>query len=416
MKKSYILICLFLIFILFITIIGSFIVTGDILIKEDRDILLVQGNKEIYFNVYGYSLDNPNIIVNPYGNSPLTALVMFETGDYSEVNITIKSKDGNSDINYGFDKDKYHMIPIYGLYPDYNNEIIIRSEGKENTIYIKTDKLPDDFEYVQHSNYDDFIFYNGNYPYAIDVNGDVRWYLNKHYYGNITFLDNSSIIIGSDNYNEEGNTISFYKMNLLGKIYTEYLLEGSYYGYSSLHYNNVIVLSDKILLIDIQTGEIIDEYIENNEYEYMTSTDGEIVVCKDNIFYKVVDNKLKEITYNISNIKHSFYDRISNYRVVPSERFGTLSETSVSDKKISLFNYDNVKEIKDISITIDFNRIKVINDNEDKIYIILDKFMDKRIYEVDNIKYINLFGLDGKYTVYFKINDKIYKTEYYIEA
>lgn len=415
MKKSYVLIGLFLIFILFITVIGSFIVAGNILIKEEKDILFVQGNKEVYFNVYGYSLDNPNVILNPYGNSPLTALVMFETDDYSEVEITVKSKNGNSDIDYRFSKDKYHMIPIYGLYPDYNNEIIIKSEGRENIIYIKTDKLPDDFLYVDNITYDNFMFYNGNYPYAIDIDGDIRWYLNKHYYGNITFLDNSSIIIGSDSYNEQGNTISFYKMNLLGKIYIEYLLEGNYYGSSFLYNGNVMVLSDKVLLIDIQTGEIIKEYMENDGYEYMALADGNIIVNKDNVFYKVND-ELEEIDYNISYTKHSFYDETSNYRVVPSERFGILSETIVSDKQINLFNYDKYDELSDISITRDVNRIKVINKNKNRIYIILDKFMDKRIYEVRDVKYINLFGLSGKYTVYLKINDKLYKTDYYIEV
>ena len=132
MKKSIILVGIFLIFIIFITIIGSLIVTDNTAITNNEDILLIQSNKEVYFDVYGYSIDNPNIIVNPYGNSPLTALVMFETEQYSEVNITIISKDGASDISCVFEKNKYHMIPIYGLYANYNNKIIIESEGKEN--------------------------------------------------------------------------------------------------------------------------------------------------------------------------------------------------------------------------------------------------------------------------------------------
>ena len=416
MKKSYVLIGLFLIFIIFITIIGGFIVTGDILIKEEKDILLVQSNKEVYFSVYGYSIDNPNVIVNPYGNSPLTALIMFETNDYSEVELTIKSKNGNSDINYKFGKNKYHMIPIYGLYADYDNTVIIKSEGKENIVNIKTDKLPDDFVYVQDVTYDNFMFYNGNYPYAIDIDGEVRWYLNEHYFGDITFLGNSNIIIGSDSYTETGNNISFLKMNLLGKIYNEYLLDGDYYGYSVLYEDNILVLSDKILLIDIQTGDDIREYIINDDYDYLGVEEDSIIVGRDNIFYKVIDNSVEEIDYAYYRVRNDFYGDTSNYRIVPSERFGFLNETSVSDKKIALVNYDKVEELKNINITRDVNRIKIINDNEDKIYLILDKFMDKRIYEVEDIKYINVFGLNGKYTIYFKINDNIYKTDYYIEV
>ena len=78
MKRSYIFIGGFLIFILIITIVGSNIVTGNTSIKKEKDILSVQSNKEVYFNGYGYSLDNPNVIINPYGNSPLTGIAMLK--------------------------------------------------------------------------------------------------------------------------------------------------------------------------------------------------------------------------------------------------------------------------------------------------------------------------------------------------
>ena len=55
MRKGCILIILFLFFIVIITIIGSEIVTGNIKIDEGRDILTIQKNKELYFNVYGYT-------------------------------------------------------------------------------------------------------------------------------------------------------------------------------------------------------------------------------------------------------------------------------------------------------------------------------------------------------------------------
>ena len=172
MKRSYLFIGGFFIFILIITIVGSYIVTGNTSIKKEKDILSVQSNKEVYFNGYGYSLDNPNVIINPYGNSPLTGIAMFETSDYSEVSISV-----NGDINYTFSKNNHHIIPIYGLYADYDNTIVLRSENKEKVINIKTDKLPDDFGDVLYDG--NYSFYNGNYPYASDSNGNVRWYLNK---------------------------------------------------------------------------------------------------------------------------------------------------------------------------------------------------------------------------------------------
>ena len=37
-------------------------------------------------------------------------------------------------------------------------------------------------------------------------------------------------------------------------------------------------------------------------------------------------------------------------------------------------------------------------------------------YGINNVKYINFNGLSGKYTIYIKVNDKIYKTDYFIEV
>ena len=71
---------------------------------------------------------------------------MFETNDYSDVSVCIKNKNNECDISYSFGKYKYHIIPIYGLYADYNNSIVLKAEGKEKVINIKTDKLPDDFD------------------------------------------------------------------------------------------------------------------------------------------------------------------------------------------------------------------------------------------------------------------------------
>ena len=44
---------------------------------EDKQELL--SKLEEYFKSYGYTIDNPNIILNPYKISPLTALIIFET-------------------------------------------------------------------------------------------------------------------------------------------------------------------------------------------------------------------------------------------------------------------------------------------------------------------------------------------------
>lgn len=406
MKRSYIFIGGFLIFILIITIVGSNIVTGNTSIKKEKDILSVQSNKEVYFNGYGYSLDNPNVIINPYGNSPLTGIAMFETSDYSEVSISV-----NGDINYTFGKNKHHIIPIYGLYADYDNTIVLRSENKEKVINIKTDKLPDDFgEVLCDGNYS---FYNGNYPYASDSNGNVRWYLNKKYYGDITvYKDN--IIIGNDSYTEDNHSTGIYRMNLLGKVYGEYLLSDDYYGNSIYDDGNIYALSKNIVMIDSQTGTI-SNLGKNDNYSYINVINGNVIVGKEDKFYSVKDKKFSEVESSEKSNIYSFYDGISEYKIVKEVRYGKLTTTNRYDKDISIIKYDKY-DGKDINIKMDVNRISIYNNSGKEVYLILDKLFDKRIYEVKDTKYVNLNGLKGKYTIYYRIDGKVYKTDYYIEV
>ena len=383
MKKMYIFIGAFIIFIITIAVVGSLIVMGGTPAEREKDIFAVQSNKEVYFNVYGYDIGNPNVIVNPYGNSPLAALVMFTSNDYSEVYITVKGKNDN-DINYTFAKDKYHLIPIYGLYADYDNTVIIRCEGSEKVINIKTDGLPEDFVFSENMINDNYSFYNAGYPYAIDSYGEVRWYLNKHYFGNVTLLDNGNIILGSNHYDEDNIAISYYRMNLLGKIYNEYLLEEGYHGINAKYKDDIVVKSDKFLVMDLQTGNIIKKLNKVDETIFST-----------NVF--------------------DLYNGATNYNISKPIRYGKLSYTDVLKDNISLLKYSKYNG-KDINIKIDTSRITVTNSGDDIVYIILDKVLDKRIYEVVDTKYINLEGLNGKYTIYYKINKKVYKTDYYIEV
>ncbi len=411
MKKSYIFIGGFLIFILIITVVGCNLVTGNVSIKRDRDILSIQSNKEVYFNSYGYSIDNPNVIVNPYGNSPLTGIVMFETNDYSDVSVCIKNKNNECDISYSFGKYKYHIIPIYGLYADYNNSIVLKAEGKEKVINIKTDALPDDFGDVLFDG--SFSFYNGNYPYASDSEGNVRWYFNRKYFGNVTFNDNY-VIVGNDSYTENG-TIGIYRMNLLGKIYNEYLLSDDYYGYSCYYDGNIYALSKDVLVIDGQTGDIISKY-ENDNYDSIANLDGNILLGRNNEWFSFdEDNNVISVSYSPSGKVYSFYDNSDEYRVFPGVRYGSLKETEMYNRDISILKYDKYTG-NDIDVKMDSNRISVSNGTGNKIYLILDKLFDKRIYEISDVGYINLKGLNGKYTIYYKINDKVYKTDYFVEV
>ena len=249
-------------------------------IVEVKDSLVLNQEKiEDSFKSSGYTIDNPNIILNPYEISPLTALVIFETEEEVEPTIIINGKDENTTFTNTFESNKIHYLSIYGLYPDYNNEITIKYGDVSKTIYIKTDKLPDDFILPTNVTSDksklenELYFFSPSskgYMCAYDVNGDVRWYLTENFTWNINRLKNGHLLISTERLvNPPYYTTGLYEMDLLGKIYTEFKLDGGYHhDYFELENGNILVASDNfdsgtvedyIVELDRNTGNIVKE-------------------------------------------------------------------------------------------------------------------------------------------------------------
>ena len=68
-------------------------------IDTETDLLYAQTQSEKqYLSNTNYTIDNPNVILNPYGNSPLSALIVFQTKDLTTSTVTIKGKDGAEDL------------------------------------------------------------------------------------------------------------------------------------------------------------------------------------------------------------------------------------------------------------------------------------------------------------------------------
>ena len=124
MEKKKILLGLGVLIIVLLLVIGGFWIGKNKLNKEEvnqvKSMIALQSEKEKDFKIDGYTIDEPNVILNPYGNSPLTALIMFETDKEVEVTVTIKGDDKLSTFTHTFAKEKEHYLPIYGLYADRN--------------------------------------------------------------------------------------------------------------------------------------------------------------------------------------------------------------------------------------------------------------------------------------------------------
>lgn len=233
----------------------------------DKTISLVEKQNEKDYNTEGYTIDNPNVVLNPYDISPLSALVLFETEQEEAVKVTIKGKDALTTYTHTFEATKKHFLPIYGLYADKENEVVISYGKVSKTIKIKTDKLPDDISLPTSVIKDaskltnDLYFYTPSskgYTAAYDVNGDVRWYLTINSIWEVNRLQNGHLLLSTERLvNSPYYMTGLYEMDMLGKIYTEYSLEGGYHhDYYEMENGNLIVASD-----NFANGKTVEDYV-----------------------------------------------------------------------------------------------------------------------------------------------------------
>ena len=238
-----------------------------------------QQELEKEFTSKGYTLDNPNIIVDPYNNSPLTALVIFETAKKEKVKITMEGEDDLTTYTHQFDKEKVHYIPVYGLYAGKENTVIIECGNEKKELKIKTEELPDDFilptsvKKEESKLTNDLYFFtpsSGGYTCAYDTNGDVRWYLTNAATWKTDRLENGHLLVSTERLvNSPYYLTGLYEMDMLGKIYVEYSLPGGYHhDYYEMPNGNLLVASDDfnnekgtvedyIVELDRETGKIV---------------------------------------------------------------------------------------------------------------------------------------------------------------
>lgn len=230
----------------------------------------------------GYTIDEPNIIVNPYGISPLTALIAFETSEKIAPTIIIKGKDELSAFSHTFNENTTHYLPVYGLYAGRDNDVQVMVGEKTIDLQIKTTSLPKDMPIpteikAQKDKLANELYFftpsSDGYTVAYDVNGDVRWYLTTDATWEIGRLKNGHLLVSSERLlNPPYYTAGLYEIDLLGKIYKEYKLPGGYHhDYFELENGNLLVASDDfdseagtvediVVEIDQKTGNIVKEW------------------------------------------------------------------------------------------------------------------------------------------------------------
>lgn len=255
-------------------------------VEQVPSLMAQQAEKEQEFKIDGYDINNPNVILNPYGNSPLTALVMFQTTGTVSPTVTIHGDDELTTFEHTFDATTNHYLPIYGLYADRDNLVTIEYEENGTKISkdltIKTGALPDnmvrpiDITSDKNKLTNDLYFFTPSsqgYTMAYDVNGNVRWYLTNNALWKIDRLDNGHLLVSTERrVNSPYYMTGLYEMDLMGKIYAEFDLPGGYHhDYYEMPDGNLLVASndftsgdgtveDVIVELDRQTGDIVRQF------------------------------------------------------------------------------------------------------------------------------------------------------------
>ncbi|MFP5528274.1 aryl-sulfate sulfotransferase [Peptococcus simiae] len=256
---------------------------------EEKHLINRQANreKEILENFAksSYTLENPYVIINPYFINPLSALVCFKTEQETSVEIVIKGKTEAANFTQKFSAAKEHILPIVGLYDDYQNTVeIALSDGRTADVKIPIKKQdvnrplscdtdPDYFK--GHLMFLSAKTAGTNHAYSIgvDYTGDVRWMCTEIDSWNIDLLANGHILYTSTRtYAKPYFTVGLFEMDLIGKIYTEYRIPGGFHHDAfELPNGNILAASnnpdpaadsveDYLVEIDRRNGQIVQAW------------------------------------------------------------------------------------------------------------------------------------------------------------
>lgn len=235
----------------------------------------------------GHSFKEPFVAVDPYGNAPLSAVVIFTTEDETGVKVKVSGHTAANDIENKFDKAKEHIIPIYGLYAGEENKVTLTlDDGTTKELKITTEDLDDSYKKAEvtkaeSKNMEEGLTFvsMGNLTSdktaiaAYDDNGDIRWALKSNAPAWETFrLQNGKILVSSSQKKSDPYyTTGIREIDLMGKTYAEYMVPGGYH-------HSTTELPNGDFLVAAQKDNA--DTVEDVAYE-ISKTTGEVVKTFD---------------------------------------------------------------------------------------------------------------------------------------
>ena len=251
-----------------------------------------------------FSIPAHSVKLNPYGYTPLSAVVSFTVATAGKIFVRTRGKHGRlTNVEHVFnDNGTHHAIPVIGLYANYANTVDIRvidNRGDtvaKSTLTIQTGDLPpnmpisittgpfDETELspglILVSNYSTLNTGSPSTPYFMDAYGEIRWvldYRSHEQLKTLNFDDGIARLRNGHFFFGDVNSSAIYEVDLLGKIINQWPLPGYlfHHNVSEKRNGNFLVtvskpgstridgtptIEDYVIELDRKTGQILTEW------------------------------------------------------------------------------------------------------------------------------------------------------------
>ncbi|MVM35024.1 hypothetical protein GO755_33670 [Spirosoma sp. HMF4905] len=249
-----------------------------------------------------FSVPADSIKLNPYGYTPLAALVSFSTPVAGKTFIRVQGKHGKlTTIEHTFtDTGTQHSVPVIGLYANYANTVDIRVVNDSgdtlanSTVTIQTGDLPPNMPasitaapfdetkvasgLILVSNYSTLGTSSPSTPYFMDAYGDIRWVLDYRSHDQLkalSFDDGIERLRNGNFFFGDINTSVIYEVDLFGKLVNHWDLSGYIFHHNVIEKPNgnfvltaskpgstktdgTATIEDYVIEIDRQEGNIVN--------------------------------------------------------------------------------------------------------------------------------------------------------------
>lgn len=226
----------------------------------------------------GFDFEEPEVILDPYQASPLTAVVVFHTDEEVGGTIAVKGRDPKDTIYGVIEPATDHLVPVYGLYNGGVTEVdLTLDDGRSTTLEIETEAQKLDFGVIEANMIDEsaydygcltFVYPFGGTIYAVDSAGDIRWCYSGGGSMGVHPLKNGHLMVPMQftvkpQYYKEG----LQEIDLNGRVYAQYIVPGGqHHDFQEMPNGNLLVASDApdltsvedwVVEIDRATGEVV---------------------------------------------------------------------------------------------------------------------------------------------------------------